>query len=191
VFLIVGLGNPGPQYENTRHNVGFMVIDHLSHKFRIAFEQGEGLFLQASTDWRKHRVVFVKPLTYMNRSGIAVKQAVDYYQIRDYSRLLIILDDLQLPFGTLRMRPRGSDGGQKGLRSIIQFLQTEEIPRLRIGIGDHYTDASDYVLSLFTQEEQHHLPFILDQAAEAVQVFISDGIEKAMNRFNRNVLIDN
>ncbi len=89
------------------------------------------------------------------------------------------------------MRPRGSDGGHKGLRSIFHSLKTEEIPRLRIGIGDHYTDASDYVLSPFTREEQLHLPFILDQAVEAVRLFITDGIEQAMSRFNRNVLMDN
>ncbi len=191
MYLIVGLGNPGPQYADTRHNVGFMVIDELSRMLGLSFRLREGLFFEASTRWRQKTIVFVKPITYMNHSGEAVKRAVNRYQLGDYARMLIVLDDLQLPFGVLRLRPGGSDGGQKGLRSIINALGTQQIPRLRIGIGDHYTDASQYVLSPFNSQEREQLPFLLEQAAEAVKVFIAHGIAAAMNRFNKNVLVDN
>ncbi len=191
MYLIVGLGNPGPQYADTRHNVGFMVIDELSRMLGLSFRLREGLFFEASTRWRQQTIVFVKPITYMNHSGEAVKRAVNRYQLGDYARMLIVLDDLQLPFGVLRLRPGGSDGGQKGLRSIINALGTQQIPRLRIGIGDHYTDASQYVLSPFNSQEREQLPFLLEQAAEAVKVFIAHGIAAAMNRFNKNVLVDN
>lgn len=182
------MGNPGAEYEQTRHNVGFMVLDRLAARYGCQFRKGTGQFLVARHNLDAHPFLMIKPTTYMNLSGLAVRQVVDYYKIQDYRQLLIVLDDLNLPFGQLRLRKQGSDGGQKGLRSILQALGTEEVPRLRIGIGNGYSDASQFVLSPFSSQEKKVLPLILETAADAVEVTLTQGIETAMNRYNRNVL---
>ncbi len=172
----------------TRHNVGFMVLDVLAKRWHTEFKQGKGKYLQASFHLEGEKVLLVKPLTFMNLSGQAVRAVIHYFNFTDLSRLLVICDDLNLPFGTIRLRRSGSDGGQKGLRSVIQELNTEEIPRLRIGIGNGFSDAVRYVLSPFSKEEQKFLPEILNWAADAVEVFITEGIERAMSKFNRHII---
>lgn len=184
VKIIVGLGNPGREYAQTRHNIGFMVVDRLAHlagapswKRRFQAELCE-LVIEGE------RVVLVKPQTYMNLSGHAVRQVVQWYRV-PLSNLLVIFDDLDLPFGALRLRARGSAGGHRGLASIIEQLGTQEIPRLRIGIGRGPGEATAHVLSRFTSEEAQRLPLIIDRAVEAVRLWITAGITVAMNEINR------
>ncbi|MFZ5518254.1 MAG: aminoacyl-tRNA hydrolase [Candidatus Zhuqueibacterota bacterium] len=186
-FVIVGLGNPGKKYAHTRHNIGFMVLDRIAGKASNTFEKSNRLYWSASYTHGLETVALVKPATFMNLSGQAV---ADYLtsQNAQVSQLLVICDDINLPFGTIRIRFKGSDGGQKGLRSIIEHLGTDNFPRLRIGISNDFEDAAEYVLSQFSDSEAAHLPIILSHAADAVQCFLENGIESAMSRFNRNYL---
>jgi PTH1 family peptidyl-tRNA hydrolase len=188
VYVIIGLGNPGKEYEFTRHSVGFMVLDVLKQRYGFAFKKAKGPYSIALNSIEKNRTVFIKPLTYMNESGRAVRAMLEYYKIEDLSKMLVISDDINLPFGTVRLRPSGSDGGQKGLRSIIDVLGSQEFPRLRVGIGNGFSDAAQYVLSPFKKGESKDLPDILDWAADAVEFFIRNGIDSAMSKFNRNLL---
>jgi PTH1 family peptidyl-tRNA hydrolase len=180
--LIVGLGNPGVRYAETRHNIGFKVVERLAEKLNLNFRAGKGDYLIASG---ATEVLLLKPMTYMNNSGMAVRHATDYFDI-DFARLLIVLDDYQLPLGKLRLRPGGSDGGHNGMASVIQHLGTPEVPRLRLGIGAEFAkgEMADYVLATFSRAEQKLLPEIYDRAVEAVRCFISDGMPQAMNKFN-------
>ncbi|MDZ7360281.1 MAG: aminoacyl-tRNA hydrolase [candidate division KSB1 bacterium] len=179
--LIVGLGNPGPRYANTRHNVGFKVVERLAERLQLSFRPGKGDYLLASGA----TILLMKPLTFMNNSGLAVRHAADDFGL-ECSRILIVLDDHQLPLGKLRLRTSGSDGGHNGLASVIQHLGTQEIPRLRLGIGAEFAkgEMADYVLSAFSKEEQKRLPEIYDRAVEAALSFINDGVQQAMNKFN-------
>ncbi len=188
VHIIVGLGNPGAEYDNTRHNVGFRVVDLLAARFRRQFRTKKNLYSYTKIAIDESPVVLIKPLTYMNGSGIAVKSACKAFKVIDLEKILVIFDDMNLPFGTIRMRPGGSHGGQKGLLSIITALESSDFPRLRIGIGDHFSDAVDFVLSPFQRDEAEALPFILEESARAAESFIKDGIELTMSRFNRYVL---
>ena len=184
-YLIVGLGNPGLKYRKTRHNIGWLAIDRLAIKMGARLKKGRGAYDIAEFTINNSAAILVKPLTFMNNSGQAVAEVVNYYNI-DISRLLIILDEIELGVGRLRLRAQGSSGGHKGLGSIIQHLNTNLFARLRIGIGTEYAkkDMTKFVLSNFTRNEQKELDIILDQAVDAVQSFISDGIDKAMNTCN-------
>lgn len=188
MFAIIGLGNPGKEYEQTRHNVGFMVVDRLNERFRGSFKKSKSLYFSSKISLKNIPVLLVKPITYMNLSGQAVRRLVDYFKIEDLSKLLIVSDDFNLPLGTIRLRPSGSAGGQKGLQSIIQVLQTNEIARLRIGIGSPFRDATSHVLSPFSRSEQKALPELIDWAADGVESFILSGIDIAMSIYNRNLL---
>jgi len=184
--LIVGLGNPGPKYRDTRHNVGFAVADALSASTGIDMSHDNRA--NALVGWGRHgghQVGLMKPLTLMNRSGSAVRHVVQYTNV-DPAHVLVVYDDLNLPVGRIRLRPKGSAGGHNGLQDILNQLQTREVPRLRIGIGDDFErgDQSRYVLSRFTPEQQPDIAEALDRAAEAALRFATDGIETAMNRFN-------
>jgi PTH1 family peptidyl-tRNA hydrolase len=182
--LVVGLGNPGSKYEGTRHNVGFEVVDRLARggsgaAFSAKFD---GLLAEADIEFR--RVLLLKPQTFMNLSGRSVRQAVQFYKI-DLADVLVVCDDLSLPLGKLRLRRGGSDGGQKGLRDIAQQLGTEEYPRLRIGIGERGPiDAADFVLTRFRAAERPIIDDALILATQAVAVWVAQGLEPAMNRFN-------
>jgi len=181
---LVGLGNPGSEYELTRHNVGFLVVDRIAHLLKARFKPGKGRYHLAQCTYRERHVLLVKPQTYMNASGEAVSELVHRHQV-PLEQLLIILDDFQLPLGKIRLRPRGSDGGHKGLASVIYHLRSEEIPRLRVGIGDDLRgDPVSFVLSKFTRDEMQQVPDMVDRAAQAALAFVVDGIEAAMNRFN-------
>lgn len=183
--LIVGLGNPGPKYDGTRHNVGFDVVDRLAEgspgaSFARKFD---GLLGELDIDFR--RVLALKPQTFMNLSGRSVRQAVQFYKIDPAADLLVVCDDISLPLGKLRIRPKGSDGGQKGLRDIIAQLGTQEFPRLRIGVGEPGPiDAADYVLGRWRNTERPVIDDALIAATQAVAVWIAQGLEPAMNRFN-------
>ncbi len=191
MYLIIGLGNPGLTYKHTRHNVGFMVLDVLGKKYQVRFGRDSGPSRTAKFTLINQSILMAKPYTYMNLSGKAVKALIDKYKIKDLSKMLVICDDINLPFGVLRMRASGSAGGQKGLVSIINQLATAEFPRLRIGIGNHFSDAAAYVLSPFSKREQQDLSLILHSAAEAVESFIVNDLHYTMSRYNRNWLTPN
>lgn len=186
-YLIVGLGNPGKQYAQTRHNVGFMVVDRLAEIHRTTFRAGKGDYLISDAlrlDAPEIELVLSKPLTYMNNSGLAVRHALDYYKFEP-ERLLIISDDFQLPFGKLRLRTKGSEGGHNGLRSVISHLGTQEFARLRLGIGETATDdKADYVLAPFAKAEQEPLAEMLQRACEAACDFARYGAQYVMNKYN-------
>ena len=183
--LIVGLGNPGKKYEATRHNIGFDVLRQLA--LRHAAEPGRDKFdgeLQECA-FPSGKALLLKPLTFMNLSGRSVRQAVDFYKI-ELEDLLVVCDDFNLPLGTLRMRPDGSDGGQKGLADTIRQLASNEFARLRIGIGPvpQQWDAADFVLSRFGSSEAKLVEQELVRACEAIEIWAEEGVEQAMNRYN-------
>jgi len=188
LYVIVGLGNPGLSYKHTRHNVGFMVLDLLAKKHHLKFEKDKGPYRTTLFSLKNQKVLLVKPFTFMNLSGQAVQAVVTKKRIYDLSALLVVCDDINLPFGTLRLRGSGSAGGQKGLVSIISNLGTSEFARLRVGIGSNFSDAADYVLSPFLKSEQKELPHILQIAAGAVESFILEGLEPTISRYNKNLL---
>jgi len=182
--LVVGLGNPGTKYQGTRHNVGFELIDRLASGGRGAnfTRKFDGQMADTEIDFR--RVLLLKPETFMNLSGRCVGQAVRFFKLEPHE-ILAVCDDLSLPVGKIRIRPGGSDGGQKGLRDIAAHLGTDQFPRLRIGIGDQGdTDAVDYVLSRFRGPERAVIDDSLILASQAVAVWVTQGIDPAMNRFN-------
>jgi len=182
--LIVGLGNPGAKYQSTRHNVGFMVIDKLGSGIDgSSRERFQGAILETRRD--DETLVLLKPLTFMNNSGASVSQVANWYKISP-EKILIVYDDLDLPFGTIRLRPKGSAGGHNGLESVIRHVGTDEVPRLRIGIGRPASGSTvNYVLSRFSKQEQTELASVVDLAAEVAACWLSNGIQVAMNRYNR------
>lgn len=183
--MIVGLGNPGKQYENTRHNVGWRVIDRLAAKHGIALSKTEHKALTGSGTINGKKVLLAKPLTYMNLSGDAVQPLAHFYKIPT-PRLLVIADDLDLPLGTLRIRKMGSSGGQNGLKHILQRMGDQVINRVRFGIGrpPGKMHAADYVLAPFRGDDEILAMEVTDRAVAAVETWLSDGIEIAMNRYN-------
>lgn len=184
-YLIVGLGNPGREYRESRHNIGFMVVDCLCFRMGISINRLQSKALTGTGKWEGRKIILVKPQTYMNLSGQAVMQLLRFYKL-PLENLLVIHDDLDLPLGILRMRPEGGAGGQKGLASIIESLGTRQFPRLRVGINrpPGRMSPADYVLQSFSKADQEALPFILQRAADAVQAFVVEGLQQAMNRFN-------
>ena len=185
LYLIIGLGNPGAAYRETRHNIGFKLADLLSAQGRRPFERREAQSLLCRTERAGRNLLLAKPQTYMNRSGRAVRALLEIYPV-DLSRLLIVYDEAALPFGKLRFRRAGSSGGQKGMGSIIQALGTERIPRLRIGVGgdEPAGNVADYVLSEFDRKEREQLDEILERAVRACDSWLKEGIDQAMARFN-------
>lgn len=183
--LIVGLGNPGREYRGNRHNVGFMAVDQICESINVRLSRMQSKALIGSGLVNDSKIVLAKPQTFMNNSGQAVAALVRFYKI-PLDQLLVIHDDLDLPLGTIRMRPGGGPGGQKGLASTIQHLGTQEFPRLRIGIGrpPGRMDAAAYVLQDFSKADQEIIQIVLQKAVEATQVFINKGLEQAMNQFN-------
>ena len=184
-YVLVGLGNPGRVYRNTRHNVGFMTLDVLCQGINIKLSRMQSNAMIGSGFVDERKVILAKPQTFMNLSGKAVSSLVKFYKI-PLTHLLVIHDDIDLPFGTLRMRPGGGSAGQKGLASIIQQLETQDFPRLRIGVGrpPGQMSGADYVLQDFSTSEQAVLNELLGRAAQAAKIFIKSGPEEAMNQFN-------
>ena len=185
--LIVGLGNPGQQYGPTRHNVGFMVADALAGRLGVRFREGPGEFLQARADSGDAAICLVKPLTYMNLSGSAVLDALAWTGTAA-DRLLIVLDDFQLPLGTIRMRPSGSDGGHNGLGSVLRAMESGAVPRLRCGIGGEglppKEERRDFVLAPFGGGEIQAAREMINRAADAAHAFAVSGIQQAMTAYN-------
>jgi PTH1 family peptidyl-tRNA hydrolase len=187
-FLIVGLGNPGREYRESRHNVGFMVVDRLSVRLNVSLTRYQAKALVGSTHYEGKKIFLAKPQTYMNLSGQSVAGLVRFYKL-PLSNLLVIHDDLDIPFETLRLRPDGGSGGQKGVADIIAKLGTQKFPRLRVGIGrpPGRMDAADYVLQAFSDEEFSLLSGVLDRAADAALTFLTRGLDEAMTRFNASL----
>jgi len=188
-FLIVGLGNPGPDYRQNRHNVGFMVVNALASTLDIPIQRVEMRALVGKGLFDGERLILAKPQTYMNNSGQAVASLARFYKIPP-EQIMVIHDDLDLPFGTLRLRPFGGTGGQRGMESIVAKLGTRDFPRLRVGIGrpPGRMDPADYVLHDFDPDQETFLPEIFDRAVKAISRFITSGIEMAMNEFNGSLL---
>ena len=184
-YLIAGLGNPGREYKDSRHNVGFMVLGRLAERLGVTFSRVESRALMTKADYQSSRLILAKPQTYMNLSGQSVGALLRFYKL-PLENLLVVYDDVDLPFGTIRMRPSGGSGGHKGMQSIIQTLTSQEIPRMRIGIErpPGRMQAADYVLQDFSKEESEMLPEILDRAVDAALTFVTEGVETAMNQFN-------
>lgn len=183
--LIVGLGNPGSRYRGTRHNVGWEVLERLARKHDIAIEEDTGWAEVGRGEIGPHRVALARPMTYVNASGTAVADLKRRYRIKA-ADVFLIVDDLDLPLGRLRLRPKGTAGGHNGLRSVIEALGTDGFPRMRVGIGrpPGETDAADHVLARFSGEERQMLNDALDRAVEALEVAIVEGVDVSMNRFN-------
>jgi len=184
-FLLVGLGNPGREYRDTRHNVGFQAIDRLCASLDIKLGRLQSKALIGSGLWDGRKIVLAKPQTFMNLSGQAVASLLRFYKI-PLSQLLVFHDDIDLPVGTVRIRPGGGSAGQRGLASIIQQLSTQDFPRLRIGVGrpPGQMVAADYVLQDFSKADLELIAVVLDRAVEAARVFVQSGLEKAMNQYN-------
>jgi peptidyl-tRNA hydrolase, PTH1 family len=182
IRLVAGLGNPGPEYTGTRHNIGFIVVDHLAAQFGSTWEK--------STKWdaltSKHSdTLLAKPMTFMNRSGYPLVAIAQFYKIAP-PEILVVLDDLALPLGRIRIRPGGGTGGHNGLESVIMQFGTEEIPRLRIGIGAAPAHGSvDYVLGRFFEEERPLVKSAIERGVEAIKRAVDNGVVSAMNTFNK------
>lgn len=194
-MLIIGLGNPGTKYKNTRHNIGFMAVDYLSGANSIKCSN-----LDFSSRWGRgiiceREIILAKPQTFMNLSGKAVKALSGFFH-KESEDIIVIYDDIDLDLGAIRIRAKGSSGGHRGIESIIEQLGTKNFPRIRLGIGrprderqeargKRQEDVADYVLSPFNSEEKTVLKQILDKTKDVIDVILKDGIEKAMNRFNK------
>ncbi|NJC95586.1 MAG: aminoacyl-tRNA hydrolase [Anaerolineales bacterium] len=187
-FLIVGLGNPGREYKDNRHNVGFMLIDRIAVRLNARGMKVQSKAIVMDSKYNERKLILAKPQTYMNLSGQSVQGLAHFYKV-PFTNLMILSDDLDLPFGTIRIRASGGPGGQRGLSSILEKLGTKDIPRLRIGIGrpPGRMDPAAYVLQDFSRDETKDLSGILDRGADAVFAFITHGLNKAMNDFNGDV----
>jgi PTH1 family peptidyl-tRNA hydrolase len=183
--LIIGLGNPDRRYRQTRHNVGWEVVDRLGRRLGVAVDQEDGWAIVGSGTVGRRRVLLAKPQTYVNLSGTAVADLRRRHRVK-LEDLVVVVDDLDLPLGRLRLRPGGSHGGHNGLRSIIDALGSDAFPRLRVGIGrpPEGMDPAQFVLTPFTTEERAAMDPALERAAEAIETVVREGLQAAMNRFN-------
>lgn len=185
-WLLVCLGNPGDKYENTRHNVGWMVADEVAERQRAPIQKLKFKALTNVLTISGEKVLVMKPITYMNLSGEAVRPAADFYKIPP-ERVLAVSDDTALPVGKLRIRKSGSAGGHNGLKSIIQHLGTDQFPRLRVGVGEKPHpdyDMADWVLGRFTGEDKKAMDVAVKRAADAIECILRDGLDRGMSRFN-------
>jgi peptidyl-tRNA hydrolase, PTH1 family len=185
-FLIIGLGNPGREYRETRHNIGFMLLDRLTVKLNARFTRMQSRALVASAIYEERKIVLAKPQTFMNLSGQSVQGLIHFYKL-PLENLLIAHDDLDLPIGTIRIRPDGGSAGQKGMASTIERLGTDEVPRLRLGIGrpPGQMQPPDYVLQAFSNADLNVISETLDRGVEAALMWVMEGLEAAMSKYNR------
>ena len=190
MHALIGLGNPGYRYEDTRHNIGYLIVDHFSAAINNPFKPGKGDYYYKELDIQDQHVLVFKPTTYMNNSGRAVRRILEDYSL-SVDQLLIICDDFNLPYGVFRFRRKGSDGGHNGLKSIIYQLQTEDFNRFRFGIGDKFSDASSFVLEKFSKKEFSQLDELLPISTEAIHHWLEKGFERTMNKYNRQFINEN
>lgn len=189
MYIIVGLGNPGSRYAHTRHNVGFDTIDILADRYGISVDNKKFKALWGKGVIEGQRVVLAKPQTYMNLSGESVRQLIDFYKIDETEELIVIYDDISLEPGQLRIRGKGSAGGHNGIKSIIAHLGGQDFKRIKVGVGEKPLgfDLADYVLSRFSKAERESVEEALQRAAEAAAAIMTDGMDAAMNRYNKKV----
>jgi PTH1 family peptidyl-tRNA hydrolase len=186
--LLIGLGNPGREYRDNRHNIGFMLIDRLIIRLNARGLKMQSKAIVITATYQDRKLILAKPQTYMNLSGQSAQGLLHFYKV-PVENMLVAHDDLDLPFGTIRVRPGGGPGGQKGMASTIEQLGTKDFPRLRLGIGrpPGRMDPSNYVLQNFSRDEMKILSEIVDRAADAALTFVTDGLNKAMNKCNGSI----
>lgn len=190
MFIIVGLGNPTAEYEGTRHNVGFDVIDAIADKYNISVTERKHRAFCGKGIIAGQKVILAKPQTYMNLSGESVRSLLDYYKIDEETELLVIYDDISLDVGQLRIRKKGSAGGHNGIKNIIAHLGTNVFQRIKVGVGEkpkHY-DLADYVLGHFSKEDRELMKEGYQNAIQAIELILQDEIDAAMNQFNKKVV---
>ena len=187
-FLLIGLGNPGREYKDTRHNFGFMLIDRIAVRLNARGLKVQSKAIVTDAMYQDRKMILAKPQTYMNLSGQSVQGLVHFYKI-PLTNLMVLSDDLDIPFGTIRIRAAGGPGGQRGLSSVIESLGTKDFPRLRLGIGrpPGRMDPANFILQNFSRDETKSISEILDAGADAVLEFIKNGLDMAMNKFNGGV----
>ena len=185
-YLVVGLGNPDKKYRNTRHNTGFIAVDAMARELGVEISKKKFDSLIAETVIHDEKVLLMKPQTYMNLSGVAVEKAASFYKIPP-EHIIVIFDDISLPVGKLRIRRKGTHGGHNGIRSIIDYLQSENFPRIKVGIGErpnpHY-DLADWVLSTFKEDEMKGIQEVSSHCLDIVKLIIDNNIEQAMSKYN-------
>ena len=184
-FLLIGLGNPGREYQNNRHNFGFMLIDRIAVRLNARGMKVQSKAIVTDAIYEDRKLILAKPQTYMNLSGQSVQGLINFYKL-PLTKVMILSDDLDLPFGTIRIRASGGPGGQRGLSSILESLGTKDVPRLRLGIGrpPGRMDPSYYVLQNFSRADMQAISEVLDRAADATLEFVRNGLDAAMNKFN-------
>jgi peptidyl-tRNA hydrolase, PTH1 family len=187
-YLLIGLGNPGREYRDNRHNVGFMLIDRIAVRLDARGMKIQAKAIVTTATYKEHKLILAKPQTYMNLSGLSAQGLLNFYKI-PVENMIVAHDDLDLPFGTIRIRPKGGPGGQKGMASTIEQLGTNGFARLRIGIGrpPGRMDPAAYVLQNFSKDEFKTLSEIIDRAADAALEFVMNGVNAAMNKYNGSV----
>lgn len=188
-ILIVGLGNPGRNYAQTRHNIGFLVVDVIAKRLGVQFSRSQSKALITDGHYQGHKIILAKPQTYMNLSGHATQSLLKFYKLTP-NHLLVAYDDVDLPFGSVRMKPFGGSGGHKGMGSIIEQIGSKDFPRIRMGVGrpPGYKQAANYVLKPFSKDEFEFLSGFLDYGVDASLAFIREGINYAMTHYNRTEL---
>ena len=187
-YLLIGLGNPGREYANTRHNFGFMAIDRLAVRLNARGMKVQSKAIVMNAQYEDYKLILAKPQTFMNLSGQSVQGLVHFYKL-PLTNVMILSDDLDLPFGTIRIRASGGPGGQRGLSSILEKLGTKDVPRMRLGIGrpPGRMDPANYVLQNFSKDDMQFISELLDRAADAALEFVTNGLNAAMNKFNGGV----
>lgn len=187
-FLLVGLGNPGREYRDTRHNFGFMLIDRIAVRLNARGMKVQSKAIVTDAMYEDHKLILAKPQTYMNLSGPSVQGLIHFYKI-PLTNLMVLTDDLDIPFGTIRIRSSGGYGGQRGLASVIESLGTKDFPRMRLGVGrpPGKMDPANFILQNFSRDELKSISEILDAGADAVLEFVKNGLNSAMNKFNGGV----
>ena len=187
-YLLVGLGNPGREYKDTRHNFGFMLIDRIAVRLNARGMKVQSKAIVTTATYEDRKLILAKPQTYMNLSGQSVQGLVNFYKI-PLTNIMVLSDDLDIPFGTIRIRAAGGPGGQRGLASVIESLGTKDFARLRLGIGrpPGRMDPANFILQNFSRDEMKSISEILDTAADAVLEFVKNGLNAAMNKFNGSI----
>lgn len=185
-YLVVGLGNPGDKYENTRHNCGFMMLDSLCEKYNCSIDKRKFRGFTGECNIGDNRILLLKPDTFMNNSGISVKQATDFYKIKP-EQVIIVFDDISLSAGKLRIRRKGGDGGHNGIKSIVSELNSEDFPRIKIGVGSKPDgwDLADWVLSSFEKDEKQSMKESFAKAVSALECMVNESIDSAMNKYSK------
>lgn len=186
MYIIVGLGNPGRQYENTRHNIGFRCIDRLAEKYNISVLECKHRALIGKGYIEGQKVILAKPQTFMNLSGESVRDILNFYKVEPDTELIVVYDDISLAVGALRIRKKGSAGGHNGIKNILAQVGTDTFKRIKIGVGEKPKgyDLADYVLGHFTQAENKEMEAACDKAVEAISLLVQEEVDAAMNRFN-------